>query len=171
MSRREKIIVGLMVAAILYGGYNFLFSGSAGGKKKSYGKPQVAVNEFVAGLIKRFREADTTKTDAEIMEKSFAAWQKDPFLVVPKEKDSAEIPEKEPEIIARAVSTGAFNYSGYMEMGKSRLAIINGIEYQEGDLLDVQGTALKKILPGEAHIYVDTEQGVIVVPLDDSAKP
>lgn len=68
MSKREKVIVGLMVAAILYGGYNFLFSGSAGGKKRTSGKPQVAVNEFVADLVKRIRSADTTATDAKILE-------------------------------------------------------------------------------------------------------
>lgn len=159
-----------MVAAILYGGYAYLFSGSAGGKKKSYGKPQVAVNEFVADLIKRVQGADTTVTDAEILSKSSAQWQKDPFLVVKKSGDSEEAAAKKAEIIDHGELTGSFKYSGYMEMGRSRLAIINGREYQEGDQLDIQGTALKKISSGEVHIYVGVRQGVIVVPIDDTAK-
>ena len=170
MSKREKIIVGLMVAAILYGGYNFLFSGFVGGKKESYAKPQVAVNEFVADLKKRIQGADTTATDTEILSKSYAQWQKDPFLVVKKSGGSEEKAAKEFEIIDRGELTGSFNYSGYMEMGKNKLAIINGMEYQEGDQLDIQGTALKKISSGDVHIYVDAKQGVIVVPIEDTAK-
>lgn len=160
-----------MVAAILYGGYTFLFSGSTGGKNKSSGKPSVEVNEFVAGLIKRIQGADTTAKDREILEKSSAQWKKDPFLVVKKSGAADAETEKEPEIIARGDLTGSFNYSGYMEMGKSKLAIINGMEYQEGDQLDTQGTAaLKKISAGEVHIYVDANKSVIVVPIDETAK-
>lgn len=159
-----------MAAAVLYGGYTFLFSGSVGGKKKSYGKPQVAVNEFVTDLIKRIQVADTTATDSEILSKASALWQKDPFLVVKKAGDSEEEAAKELEIIDRGELTGSFSYSGYMEMGKYKLAIINGMEYQEGDQLDLRGTALKKISSGEVHIYVDAKQGVIVVPIDESAK-
>jgi hypothetical protein len=170
MSKREKIIVGLMAAALLYGGYTFLFSGSTGGKKKSYGQPQVAVNEFVADLIKRIQGADTTATATEILEKSSVKWQKDPFLVVKKSEASEEENEKEPEIVARGDLTGSFTYSGYMEMGKSKLAIVNGTEYEEGDQLDMQGASLKKISPGEVHIYVDAKKGVIVVPIDNMAK-
>ena len=170
MSKREKIIVGLMVVAALYGGYTFLFSGSAGGKKKSYGQPQVGVNDLVAGLIKRIQGADTTAADTEILEKSSAQWQKDPFLVVKKSRAPEEETEKEPEIIARGDLTGSFNYSGYMEMGKNKLAIINGREYEEGDQLAIQGAALKKISAGEVHIYVDAKKGVVVVPIDEAAK-
>jgi len=170
MSKREKIIVGLMAAAILYGGYNFLFSGSGGGKKKSYGKPQVAVNEFVADLIKRIQGADNTRTDAEILSKASAQWQKDPFLVVKNSEDAEEEGPQELEILDRGELIGSFNYSGYMEMGKNKLAIINGMEYQEGDQLNIQGTALKTISSGAVHIYVDAKKGVIVVPIDDAAK-
>lgn len=171
MSKREKIIVVLMVVALLYGGYNFLFSGSAGGKKKSSGSRQVAVSDFVTDLIMRIRGADTTATDTLILEKSSAAWQKDPFLVVKQTEDTAGATENENEIITPGALTGAFKYSGYMEMGKSKLAIINGMEYQEGDHLEIQGAALKKISPGEVRIYVDAEKGIIVVPIDDTAAP
>ena len=170
MSKREKIIVGLMVAAALYGGYTFLFSGSTGGKKKSYGQTQVAINAFVADLAKRVQGADTTATDTEILEKSSAEWQKDPFLVVKKSGASEDEAAKEPEIIDRGELTGSFKYSGYMEMGKSKLAIINGREYEEGDQLAVQGAALKKISAGEVHIYLHAKKGIIVVPIDETAK-
>ena len=171
MSKREKVIVGLMVVALLYGGYNFFFSGPVGGIKRISGNPQVALNEFVADLIKRIRNADTTAKDTEILEKSSAQWQKDPFLVVNKAVDPDVDNEKKLDIIADKDLTGDFLYSGYMEMGKSKLAIINGMEYQEGDHLDSKGATLKKITPGEIRIYVEAQKGVIVVPIDDTTKP
>jgi len=164
------MIVGLMVAAVLYGGYMFLFSGSAGDKKKSYGQSQKLINAFVADLANRIQAADTTVIDTEILEKSSAQWQKDPFLVIKKKTAAEEEAEKEPEIIDRGEMTGAFNYSGFVEMGKIKLAIINGVEYQEGDQLALQDAALKTISSGEVHIYVGAKKGIIVVPIDDTAK-
>lgn len=169
MSKREKIIVGLMVAAIVFGAYNFLFSGSADDRKKGPGKAPVGVNEFVADLVKRIRSADTTAADARILKSASAAWKKDPFQVVKKETASAEKAQKKTEIIDREELAGAFTYSGYMEMGKRRLAIINGMEYQTGDQLETPGAVLKKIAPGKVYIYVAAEKGIIVVPLDELA--
>ncbi len=171
MSKREKIIVGFMVAAIIYGGYNFLFSGSGDGIKRIPGKPQVALNEFVADLIKRIRSADTTAKDTEVLERSSAQWQKDPFLVVNKAANPEVENEKKLDVIADKDLTGDFLYSGYMEMGKNKLAIINGMEYQAGDHLDSKGATLKKISPGEIRIYVEAKKGVIVVPRDETDKP
>jgi len=168
MSKREKIIVGLMVAAILYGGYNFLFSGSGSGKKKLAGPQQVAINAFVTDLVKKVKAADKTATATLVLKKASAPWPKDLFLVIPKEADAEEKADKEPEIIDRKDLAGAFHYSGYMEMGKRKLAIINAMEYQTGDRLDAQGAVLKKITRSEVHVYVGAEQGIIVVPIDET---
>ncbi len=160
-----------MAAAVLYGAYSFLFSGSSGNKMKLSVKGQVPVNEFVTDLIRRIREADTTATDKLIMAKSAAKWKKDPFMVLEKAETSEGDTEKQMEIVSREDLAGAFNYSGYMEMGKSRLAIINGMEYLEGDNLSIQGAALQKISPNKVFISLGKEQGVIVVPIKDTGKP
>jgi hypothetical protein len=57
-----------------------------------------------------------------------------------------------------------------MEMGKRRLAIINGMEYQEGDNLEIKGAALQKISRSEVLISVGEGQGGIVVPIADTGK-
>ena len=157
-----------MAAAILFFVYNLLFSGSSGSKNRPSGQEQTPVTEFVMDLIKRIREADTTAADRLIMEKSAVKWMKDPFAVIKKAEASEKGTEKEEKIITRDDLAGAFSYSGYMEMGKSRLAIINGIEYQEGDTLDIKGAFLKKISPAEVLISVGGEQEVILVPIENS---
>ena len=158
-----------MVVAIIYGAYNFLFSGSTNSRKQFPQRPLAPAGEFVADLVKRISAADTTKTDALILTKSAADWKRDPFLVMKKAAEK-KVETKDPEIIDRAELTGAFHYSGYMEMGTRKLAIINGLEYQEGEQLDNQGATLKMITPGEVRIYVDAEQGIIVAPIDETAK-
>jgi len=159
-----------MAAAILFFAYNLLFSGSSGSKTRPPGQEQTPATEFVMDLIKRIREADTTAADRLILERSAAKRTKDPFAVITKKEASEKGTEKEETIIARENLAGAFSYSGYMEMGKSRLAIINGIEYQEGDTLDIKGVFLKKISRTEVLIYVGGEQGVILVPIEDSGR-
>ncbi len=171
MTKREKIIVGLMAAAALYGAYSFLFSGSSGNNRKLSGRQaQVPVNEFVTDLIKRILESDSTATDSLILARAADKWRKDPFLVVKKTATTAEAAEKLQQTISKEGLTGAFSYSGYMEMGKRKLAIINGMEYLQGDSLDQEGAVLKKISPGEVLISVGAMREVIVVPIDDIAR-
>jgi len=171
MSRREKIIVGFMVVAILYGGFSFLFPDSKSGRPKFSSQKAVAVTDFVTDLVRRIRAADTTETDTLIFKKAATTWRKDPFEVVGKVDVDDARPEEEPEIVDRGELAGSFNYTGYMEMGDSILAIINGLEYQVGDQLASEGAVLRKVTPKEAFIYVDAEKGLIVVPIVDTAQP
>lgn len=157
-----------MAAAVLYGAYSFLFSGSSVNKKKLAGQGQVPVNEFVTDLIKRILKSDTTATDQLILERSAAKWKKDPFLAMKKREITEAETEKQQKIITREDLIGAFNYAGYMEMGKIRLAIINGMEYQAGDTLAIKGAVLQKISPKEVHISLKEAQGVVVVPIEDT---
>lgn len=171
MSKREKIIVAFMVVAILYGGFNFLFPDSKSGRPKFSSQKAVAVTDFVTDLVQRIRAADTTANDTLILEKSAGTWQKDPFEVISKASVEEGEPQEEAEIVDGEELAGSFNYTGYMEMGNHALAIINGLEYQAGDQLASAGAVLKKVTPSEVLIYVDTEKGLIVVPIVDSAQP
>ena len=170
MTKRESIIVGVMVAAAVYGAYSYLFSGSSSTKKRAFKSIQTPANEFVTDLIMRIRQSDSTEKDNLVLEKSSGVWKKDPFLVMQENIIPEEEIKKEEIIISSEDLISAFNYSGYMEMGKSRLSIINGMEYQAGDNLAMKGAVLQKISPKEVHISLEEEQGVIVVPIEDTGK-
>jgi len=160
-----------MVVAILYGGYSFLFPDSKSGRPKFSSQKAVAVTDFVTDLVRRIRAADTTVTDTLIIEKATAPWRKDPFQVVSKVAVEDTRPEEEAEILDREGLAGSFSYTGYMEMGDRILAIINGLEYQVGEQLAREGAVLRKATPQEVSIYVDAEQGLLVVPIVDTAQP
>jgi len=159
-----------MVFAILYGAYSFLFPDSKGGRPKYAAQKAVAVTDFVTDLVRCIRAADTTATDTLILERSAAAWRKDPFVVIDKAVVEDAKP-KEAEKVDRKELAGSFNYTGYMEMGDSILAIINGREYQVGDQLASEGAVLKKATPEEVLIYVDSGKGLIAVPIVEAAQP
>lgn len=168
MKKREKIIVSVMVAALLYGCYSFLFSDSSGNNKNVFNNIQAPVNEFVTDLIMRIRQSDSTERDNLILKKSSGVWKKDPFLVLQKITNVEEENKKKEKIILSKNLAGAFNYSGYLEMGKNRLVIINGREYLAGDNLAIKGAVLQKISPKEVHISLEAEQGIIVVSIQES---
>ena len=60
-------------------------------------------------------------------------------------------------------------YSGFLEVGSKRLAIINGMEYEAGDKLDPGGFTIKSILPTRVMI-TSAPWGTtpIVLPLQES---
>jgi hypothetical protein len=85
-------------------------------------------------------------------------WRHDPFF----ERSSYRewlIP-KEPVPVSTAggaspspAQKGQFNYTGYVDMGNKKVAIINGSEHAVGDALDVEGFVLNGIYPSRILIY------------------
>ena len=61
----------------------------------------------------------------------------------------------------------AFSYSGYLKVSNKNLAIINGVEYEAGDPLEIEGYVLKKIYPGKVVIVNEKSGAKFDVPLQE----
>ena len=128
MTNREKIIVGLAVLALGYGAVELLLPRA---KVAPVAQPQSleGLNAFIAKV------ADATRSGAAeagtiAIQKAEAAWKQDPFLEI--RKPQAPRPETTgPKDGGRL--PGNFVYSGFIEIGARRMAIINGMEYEAGD--------------------------------------
>jgi hypothetical protein len=116
--------------------------------------------------------ADTTRlglgeANASIIQKAEASWKQNPFLEIQK----AQPPPPTAAQIPKGPARPAFNlaYSGFIDMGEKRLAIINGLEYEAGDKLEPDGLTIKSILPNRV-ILVNTQGGgaPVVLPLKES---
>jgi hypothetical protein len=60
-------------------------------------------------------------------------------------------------------------YSGFLQMGQKRLAIINGMEYETGDRLEPGGFLLKSISPTRVVIAPRGKKSKsISLPMEDS---
>lgn len=155
MSRREKIIIGCMIAALLYGAYSLIFDSGSG---KSLSKVKASTQEqplqqYVIQVIGQLKKADANAADNDLLNQASGAVKKNPFYrEVASAEDADAASEKENRAAKATRAAVGFSYTGYVEMGKNRLAIINGREFAEGDLLNTEGMYLKKISPSAVVI-------------------
>lgn len=164
MSKREQIILIIMGLAILAGGYIFLFTGSSGTGRVDSEKKLKELNRFVSDVAKSLSRKDLSGKETYVLDRASAKWAKDPFL------EKAELsPEsrKDIEIDTSAIAK-SFSYSGYLEMGNRKLAVINGMEYEIGEELGRAGYIVKSIFPTMAVIGPAGENIEITLSLEET---
>lgn len=164
MTNREKIIVGLAVLSLGYGAIELLLP-----RAKPAPLPQTQSAEGLTAFISKVADATRSlgaEASSAVIQKAEAAWNQNPFVDIPKAKapevrtDVAKIPDRPlPNLV----------YSGFIELGSKRLAIINGQEYETGDKLDPGGFTIKSILPTRVMV-TSAQWGAtpIVLPLQES---
>lgn len=157
MSKREKIVLGCMIAAVIYGAYSLLFdSGSKKSLLKANASAQGApLQQYVLEVIGQVKKADANAADNDLLNQAQGALNRNPFYreaASAEDADAAAEREKRVREVPRAA--GRFSYTGYVEMGKNRLAILNGREFAEGDLLNAEGMYLLKISPSAVIIGI-----------------
>lgn len=167
ISKREKIIIGLTVLALIYAGIVFFFSGPGNTVSRLEADEDSAeglVTEVVQSLARHHR----TETEQIILEKAQLPWPSDgPFIPVTVPASGARKPEG--ETIAEA-DPEAFSFTGYVEIGNKRLAIINGEEYETGDRVTGSPFTVRGISPEQVRLE-DTDNRIRIVPMADNLAP
>ena len=161
MTKREKIIVGIMVLTVGYGAIELLLPRA----KTGTGSPAPQAAESLSVFISKVADAAksaASESSALIIQKAEAAWKQDPFMVIRKAPPPAE--SRSPKEAARAMPNLVF--SGFVEIGSKRLAIINGMEYEAGDRVSPGAFSIKTILPNK--VIMTSSQGEVVLPLQES---
>lgn len=161
MTTREKIIVGIMLLTVGYGAVELLLP-----RTKAVSTLPVQSTEGLNAFIGKVADAVKVATaDASVMviQKSEAAWKQDPFMVIRK---APALPAEKASAKETLRPLPTLTYSGFLEIGSKRLAIINGIEYEAGDKLSVGGVTIKTVLPNK--VIMTSSQGEIVLPLQES---
>ena len=165
ISKRERIILGITAAIALIGMVILVYPEQ--GQKKAHGAPDVYKKEL-QGL--------STTTLASLNKGGFSAmknygirrmeapWPRDPFY----DRRAYSELMKTKETVKEAAPAVNFVYTGYMEFGGRQIAIINGLEYMEGEALDEPGYILSSISPARVIVTNKTDARVkIAVPLQD----
>ena len=159
MSKREKVIVGVMVFSILFALVYFLSPAVTGQGAKptdQYTGSEKIIQEIAAEL----KKVASSPNENYVIARAEAAWAKDPFY------------KKVMPVAAKAGPGGVggsdFIYSGYVDMGEKKLAVINGNSYRVGDKLDI-GSAfyLHSVEPSRVVIVDRQNQRNIVIKLKD----
>ncbi|MDY6903591.1 MAG: hypothetical protein SWH61_02790 [Thermodesulfobacteriota bacterium] len=172
MSLREKIIVALAALAVLYGAYELglksLFSGDAPPalEKQDNADSGTGTAAFTANLLKKVNSVELTPRESHILENTQSAWDKDPFIdaemaMAVRATEAAASKGKNDT----TVDQGKFTYSGFIALGPVKLAVINGMEYEEGDTLKETEYVVQTIRPskvilfnGHRHLTVHLEE-------------
>lgn len=162
MSRREKIFVFMAVLAVLYGAYSFFIASPAGKSKpatvsRGVSKEIKAVNKnrLVKEISDVLKERESARAEAYIALRAEEEWTDDPF-------SASNISAS--KRTGRSMREGNFVYSGYLEIGKKKVAIINGMDYQVGDELEMSGYKVKRISSSSVIIVDKRGGGKITVP-------
>jgi hypothetical protein len=160
MTSREKIIVGLMLLTVIYGVYAVFFEGKGGTPKIAHisaTKELEKLNPFITKVAEASR-AGLSNEDKYIIKLAVAEWKQDPLI-------SAELKDRPESEIQKAkqaapVSTPDLNiaYTGFMQMGDIKFAIINGLEYATGERLEQGDYILRSITPSRV-VIVSTGPG------------
>jgi hypothetical protein len=95
---------------------------------------------FSKTRVRAAKRAGLSEEDTYIISRAETAWKQDPMTMV----ELTDIPEDEiKRQKKKAIQTAGMqlnvSYTGFMQMGDRKFAIINGLEYTTGDELEQGG--------------------------------
>jgi hypothetical protein len=169
MTTREKIIVGIMCLAIIYGAWELI-----GYRKKDAATTPENENlvaqarSFISDLSKKVVSEKVPDGYNYIVNQVGENWSRDPFLMqsgalsTQKETEKPAEPEKTIEPVP------VFIYSGYLQVGDSKLAVINGLEYAVGESLNIDNYYVKSISPLKVFLAQTNGSKTLELPMQES---
>ena len=168
--KREKIILGVMAIAILYAAFEFLYpkakTSPAVSQQKVVEQRTADLNKFVADLNASLDRDWMKNVGTLIFSRAESPWRQDPFLDGRSHKAWLKLKETAKEVKAPPPKIDFF-YSGFIELGQKRMGIINGIEYREGQPLEIKGYVLKSLNAERAIIENSSTGATENIPLQD----
>ena len=159
LNKRQIIILSVAVLLVLFAVYELLIARPSAKKVKADVAP-VETATFTDTLRSDLMIGKVTGVDAYIAERAETEWDRNPFM----ETNAYR------EFVGKETGGGPVAkiiYSGYVDAGKKKMAIINGWEYEAGQALDIEGYLLKKVMPSRILIINRTTGGESYVQLQE----
>jgi hypothetical protein len=150
LTKQQIIILSVMVVAVLYAAYDFFIAPRTKTAMIDIGKKSMELEAFINNITTSMPKGSLSAADAYIVNRAEAQWTKDPFYDRKLFREWVKL--KEPAKAGGGAQKISFNYSGYVNMKDKRMAIINGIEYESGDPLEVEGYMLRGIYQNKVVI-------------------
>ena len=156
-----------MALTVVWGAYTLFFSSPPKTASLSGGsKGLEQLNTFITKVAET-SQSGLSEAEAYIIKQAESEWEQDPFVSVETTRDPQFMQQE--KAAEQTKPDYQIAYTGYIEMGDSRLAIINGMEYEVGDQLEPGGYKLRAITP--TQIVIVSTQGKrnrFVLPLEDT---
>jgi len=159
LNNRQIIILAVAVLCVFYAIYELAGVGTVAKKTGTAAKP-AARESFVNTLNTDLMRYTIANADKYIIERAETSWNKNPFW------DRSSYREYVGKESGGDLATKIV-YSGYVDAGRKKLAIINGWEYEAGDSLDVKGYILKNVAPSRVLIFNRNTGSDFYVPIQE----
>jgi len=168
MNKREKIIVSIAGVALLYGILNYFVFSSFKNNGADSLSPEAAVVDAALS-----NPTDNTHLNAiELWTKNSkksdrlvkmieSQWVNDPFA-----KLDSPI-EKEQSLAIPPIENLDFTYSGFIQLGKKLLAVVNGMEYEPGEFLHESNYKIITITPKKIILRRDGNKALMLYLKED----
>lgn len=150
LTTRQIIILALMVAAIAYAAYEFFIAPQAKRDMINVGEKSARLDTFINEVTTNIPTGSRSASDVYLASRAEAHWKHDPFYERKLYREWVKV--KEPAKAGGGAQKISFNYSGYVNVQEKKMAIINGIEYESGDPLEVEGYVLREIYQNKVVI-------------------
>jgi len=162
MSKREKILVGLMILSVVYGAYVwFLPESQQAATLKEDDNQQKVLNAFIFKVAEKIKTG-FPKNQAYVLQKAEAQWKRDPLIQIEPKTSEKEEDSQQPVLTSKMI------YTGFLRMGDKRLAIINGMEYETGDILEPGGFVIRSISSSRVVIAAPgRKKKTMILPIEE----
>jgi hypothetical protein len=111
--------------------------------------------ESLSAFITKVAEASKaglSKEDQYIIQQAEAEWKQDPLISAElKDRPESEL-QKAQQVTKVSIPDLNVAYTGFMQMGDRKFAIINGVEYASGDRLEQGDYIVRSITPRQVVI-------------------
>lgn len=161
LNNRQKVILIVAAIAVLFGLY-VLLSGPKNQKDRMKSSlPEQA--PYISSISSELMKNTLNLTDTYIVAKAEADWVRNPFWEkgTYREWANKDNPKTADDPASKIV------YSGYIDVGQKKMAVINGLEYSIGDMLDISDYVLKKITASKIVLYSKIKGGELEIPIQE----
>jgi hypothetical protein len=148
LKKREIVFLAIAAIFVLYAVYVYLIADRQKGKNVEPGKDPAEIETIITGLTDELNKNKLSDFDNYIIKRAQIDWGKNPFL-----KQDLYRAWLAKDSKGDGVAAVKIIYSGYVDTGKNKLAVLNGIEYRIGEELIEKGHVLKNITSSKVIIF------------------
>ena len=152
-----------MALTVVYGFYALFIEGPprrSGPTVASTESRLDTFNKFIASVAAMTKEG-LSDIDSYIIERIPAKWTTDPLLSTRGDLIIDEEPPAPPGSLDLI-------YSGFLQMGSKSLAIINGMEYEAGEVIPESDYRVSRILPNRVVILLRGGRQRVSIPIEET---
>ena len=151
-----------MFLAVCYGIYVWFLSSPQQAAGLIDDNKQEALKAFIIKVAER-TAGGLSKIQTATLKKAEANWKRDPLIQIEPRPLVKEEEKPSPVLTIKML------YTGFLRMGDKRLAIINGMEYETGDILEPDGFIIRSISPRRVVIAPPgAKKKTIILPMEEN---